>query len=544
MSNPSSHRPRPSASAAPLSAYARIERISEPWSLNRTFAIACTLGLAMLFGSWSASGHYENLVLCAVWLGAVMIIVFVQDHWWSPALIITALAFSTTAAGFPMSGMEIGVVILALTFPVKMAMKTLRKAEPEMSPGILYWLLLGYVCVHAVVIIFYSKVEGVQLRNIVKSYYEAITPLVFYGLLIRFCHTRTVRPTAVALFFTNLLVVAAAILLFVTGVALDPFVSLRISIPWLQEGGIDALRWNAPMLFIGCIAFWPAVRPGIPRFILGVALALASLGTLLSGGRLSMVLCVVAGIFFAAVRRKLWLALPFVVITALTSAFITAVPESLYSLPETVQRALAPLNFSDQKTEVQDSLEGSDNWHKDLRDRSFEYWQADTNSFWLGHGFKAWDYELSDPNDVAPGDYDRWLQKGVEMGLTENMFSAITNIFGLTGLILYGAFLCNLAWSLFKASRISPPGSGARALCEFSLVNLLPAIVLCPFMGGVPSLALAYWTLGLLAARPYIVAAQKAQPAPAPAEQPSFAKPAYAGRTPFAQPPRLRPGRI
>jgi hypothetical protein len=81
--------------AAPLTTRARIERISEPWALNRSFAIAGTLVLAMILGSWVASGEFENLILVGVWFAAVMIIVFVQDYWWSPPLI--SLAFPWAA---------------------------------------------------------------------------------------------------------------------------------------------------------------------------------------------------------------------------------------------------------------------------------------------------------------------------------------------------------------------------------------------------------------------------------------------------------------
>ena len=105
---------RPSPSAASLNNRARLERISEPWSLNRSLAIAVTLVLAMVLGTWAAGGEFEKIILMGVWFAAVMIIVFVRDHWWSPALIITALSFGTTALGFPLSGLEIGMIILAL----------------------------------------------------------------------------------------------------------------------------------------------------------------------------------------------------------------------------------------------------------------------------------------------------------------------------------------------------------------------------------------------------------------------------------------------
>jgi hypothetical protein len=528
--------------AAPLTNYARIERMSEPWSLNRTVAIVVTLALAMIFGTWAASGELENLILVAIWFTATAIIVFVQDYWWSPALILTALTLTTTALGFPLSGMEVGVVILCLTFPVKMAMKTLRKAEPEMSLGVFYWALLGYVAAHAVVILFYNKIEGTfTLKNIVKAYYTVLVPLIFYGLLIRYCHTRTVRPTVVILFFISLFSVTASLFTDLTGLFFDPFTNLKISVAWLDPLGVyNIFRNTAPILFIGSLAFWPAVRPGRDRIILVFAAVVSLLGTLLGSGRLPMATCVAAGIFFAVVRGKLWLALPFIVGTVLISAAITVVPDLNYSLPGDVQRTLAPLNFSQEKTEVQSSLEGSDDWHRDLRTRSIDYWTMDTASFWVGHGYKPWDETILNENDPTENlDTEHLEQLAIEMGRTENMFSSMTNIFGATGLLLYSVFLGNLVWNLYKGRRASPVGSDARALCEFSLINLLAALVFCPFMGGVPGLNLVYWQLGILAARP-LLAGGKLAPVSPLMEIPAFARPALSQQTSGRSPHRFR----
>jgi len=489
------------------SAHTQIERISEPWALNRMVAVGVTLVLAMLFGSWVASGQFSNVVLVGVWFAAAMIIIFVQDQWWSPALVITAISIETSALGFPMSGLEIGMIILAITFPVKMAMKTLRKAEPVMDAGILYWLLLAYVCVHAVIILGYNHLDGVPLKNIVKAYYAAITPLIFYGLLIRYCYTYTVKPAAIAIYTATFIAVFFSIITVVKGIDFQPFSDLKISIDWLSYGGATGVLRNSPVyLFIGSLAFWPATHSPRARFILAMGVCFGLLGVLLGGGRLSLASCILGAASFAFIRKRIWVALPAIVLTALISVLITAKPDVLNSLPGMFQRALTPLNFSDQQTDVEQGLEGSDDWHRDLRNRSIDYWTQDTKSFWLGHGFKPWDPSLDSEIEAGNFDYEANLQIAIEMGRTENMFSAITNIFGLTGLLLYAAFLIDLAWRLWKAARVSPFGTPARAICEFSLTVLLIAFALSLLGGGPPNITLIYWQLGILAARPYIMA--------------------------------------
>ena len=187
------------------------------------------------------------------------------------------------------------------------------------------------------------------------------------------------------------------------------------------------------------------------------SLALGIGGTLLSSGRTALFYCFAAGMFFAVVRRRFLLAVPVIVIAAIAAAFITFKPDALYSLPDSAQRALTPLNFSEQKTQVQEDVGESDRWHKELRDDSIPYWMEDTNSFYLGHGFKSWDDSIviGEGNNV---DFETIKRFAIEMGATENMFSSITNIFGLTGLVLYGGFLIQLAWFLWKGRRLSPPG--------------------------------------------------------------------------------------
>jgi hypothetical protein len=122
------------------------------------------------------------------------------------------------------------------------------------------------------------------------------------------------------------------------------------------------------------------------------------------------------------------------------------------------------------------------------------------------------------------------------------MFSAITNIFGAVGLFLYGGFLIQLAMRLWKGAKISPDGSTAKALCEFSFVNLVTALGFCAFEGGTPHINLIYWMLGVLAARPYLAVAGK-EPAAVLVETPSFARPATAERIRRQGPARLQPRR-
>jgi hypothetical protein len=487
----------------------QLERISEPWFMNKVVAVVGAFVMAIVLASLAASGQFEVLILVAVWVAAVLVIVFVRDYWWSPAIIVATSTLTTRAVGFNLTGLEVGLVVICLTFPVKLAMKTLWPAKPKMDPGLFYWALLAYVAIHAVVIFYYSKIEGEPgIQNIVKSYYGVLAPLVLFGLLMRYCNSRTVFPTVAIVFGIWIVTTIISIFVYIFNIQINELTALQLNVEFADAMVSPGfLRQSGPSLFVTAIAFWPVARSNPIRALLGFSGVLGIIATLYGGGRVAMFSCIVAALFFAVVRRRFWLAVPVVVGSVVTIGICTLEPDFIYSLPDTFQRALTPLNFSEQKTEVQSSVVESDRWHEELREDSLTYWNADTNSFFLGHGFKGWDQSLTDP---TINDFDGRKLVAIQMGLTENMFSAITNIFGLTGLILYAGLLIQLAWRSWEGRRLAPERSVARAMCEFSFVNLVTCIVLAPLLGGVPGIGLIYWVLGVLAARPYLAAPEPA----------------------------------
>jgi len=201
------------------------------------------------------------------------------------------------------------------------------------------------------------------------------------------------------------------------------------------------------------------------------------------------------------------------VVGGIACAF-TVDPEIMYSLPGNFQRALTPLNFSEEKTEAQMTAVGSDQFHDRLRTDSVAYWTQDTTSFFLGHGYKSWDDSLDSAESL---DLDTQVRFAVEMGATETMLYSLLNIFGLAGVVLYGALLIYLAFSLWRARGRCPERSPERAICEFSFVLVATAILLSPLSGGFTGITIIYWLLGILAARPYIGMAESAAPVPAAA---------------------------
>jgi hypothetical protein len=485
-------------------------QLGETQSMNFWIGLLGGLAVAVLFGWVVGAGKIEAFILMAVWFLAAFVIVFIHDYWWAPLILITALSFKTYALGFAMTGLEIGMVILALTVPVKLAIRTLTPAKPKLEPGLIFWMLLLYTSLHFVVIYHYSKMEGIgQLKNMIKAYYQALVPLAVYWLLIKYCHTRTVKPVMQALIGIYFVVVLVAIPIILLGIQVPPFTQLRIQVDWADAmSAFGAQRQNAPLLFIISIAFWPALRTLLPRLFLSMCMVVALAGTVVSAGRAATGGCLAALGILCLIRKKfVLLSLAAASVVAL-SAVITANPEVLHALPDQVHRALVILNFSEQTTSIQDTTDLSDQWHEDLRKDSIPYWFQDLKSFFLGHGFKSWDESYTMRQDYG-ADYFRAKTMAIQMGRTENSFSAITNIFGLIGLLLYVGLLVHMAKELWWGHKLAPPFSYERANCEFSLTYLLLTLVFFPFFGGVPNINLIFFQLGILAVRPYLAEAKE-----------------------------------
>lgn len=63
----------------------QMQRIEEPWFLNKVVAIGGGFLLAIVLAYFCAMGDIESLILAAVWITSIAIIVFVRSYWWSPS---------------------------------------------------------------------------------------------------------------------------------------------------------------------------------------------------------------------------------------------------------------------------------------------------------------------------------------------------------------------------------------------------------------------------------------------------------------------------
>jgi hypothetical protein len=488
--------------------------VNRPVMLPQAVVAALVIVVAAYLGYTIGSAEFSTLITIAVAAAILSILGFVGDYWWAPLVLISALTFRTNFLGFMMTGLDIGVVVLVVLLPLKLAVRRLRLVLPRLRPGKSFLLLFGYVTVHAVAIILWNKYHGVPLKNIIKAYYSVLAPLCFYPLLLRYCNPRTVRRTAIWTFAIYAFVIAVSVPVIWSG-AFIPFLNGRYFLfDWTHASvALAAVRSYSPLLLAAMIAVWPATRSPLAQALVLAVLLVAVIGTLISASRAAMVMCLIEIAVFLVLRHKLWLLVPFIIATAGATFIISSNPDVLYDLPVPIHRALTPFNLSSHHTAVQNAALASDQWHEDLRRDSFTYWTSDLWSFLVGHGFKPWDESFNTGPEFTAF-YEDAKRVAIQMGRTENLFSAVTNIFGVVGLVLYAALFWQIARTLLEARRAAAAHPFAKAVADFSFVTLLTSLVFALFAGGVPGINIIYWQLGILACRNYLGHTVKRAPDP------------------------------
>jgi hypothetical protein len=480
--------------------------IETPGGLAPVVGLIVGLGVAVLYGLLIGGTELQTVVFLSAGFVFVFMLVAAGDYWWALLVILAALGISTGQFGFNLTGFEIGFVAVIVAYLIRSALRAMREVRPAVGLGVPFWALFLYLVVHTALVVTYHRYQGTPgLKNIVRGYYSALAPLAFFYLLAHFCHPRTVKP--VVAFFVGAIT-------FTTSVALPVFLfeaapgflrEAPFSFAWLDSEGSGATLRGGPILATFAVALWPFAHGLVRKAALAALLGLSLLAATASSGRLAFAGVLLAVLLFLVLNRK-WMALGGAgAVLGLVMLVVTTSPGVLDPLPKSMQRAVAPLNVA-ERSNAENNL--SDKWHHELRTDSFKYWTESFATFYFGHGYGAWDESLNGDAQWNR-DFEYAKKMAVQMGKTENAFSAITNIFGLIGLLLYLWFLWNVGKQLFKARKLAPVGSFARAMCEVSLVYLEMFLLLSLLQGGVPGWEVFYFQLGLLAARPLLAAKEE-----------------------------------
>lgn len=478
------------------------ETVETPGRFSAIVGGLAGLMIAVVYGLMIGGTELSTVAAISAALVFIFLLVVAGEFWWALLVLATASGLRTSEFGFRMTGFEIGFVAVVAATLIRMALRSMKKYRPPVGLGLPFWALALYLVLHAALVVTHEKfTDPLALKNIVRGYYSVVAPLAFFSLLGFYCHPRTVKPVILALLGVMIATTVFAIPIWLFGLNLTLPEEIPVGFAWLDSNESGGVLRAAPILAVFAIALFPTAR-SLPRsWMIGGVFVLALLAATLSSGRLALASVMLVSVLFLGLNRK-WgacalgaLGVGMLVIVA------TNYPEWIDKLPKTAQRAISPMNLAHSHLKDETSL--SDRWHEELRKESFDYWTETWVTFLFGHGYGRWDSSLSG-DEMWHRDFDYAKKLAIQMGKTENVFSSITNIFGLTGLLLYAWFTFYLGKSLLHARSLAPPRSFEKAMCEVSIVYIAMFLILSPFAGGAPGWDLFYWQIGLLAARPLL----------------------------------------
>lgn len=494
------------------------ETVETPGRLSAIVGGVGGLILSVLYGLLIGGTDLQTVAILSLLLVFTFLLVVAGEFWWALLVIATACGVNTSEFGFKMSGFELGFVVVVVSYLIRVTLRAMTKFRPATGLGVPFWALFLYLIIHSALMITYHRYEDPSsIKNIMRGCYSVLAPLGFFLLLGHYCNPRTVKPVTLAFLIVTSLITIVAIPIWLFGIDLDRRMELPFSLMWLSPLGAAGMLKSGAVLANFGIAFLLTARTTPRRWLMLGLIGLAFVGSAASGGRLAFASVFLVVALYLALKRQWNACAACAAGLVLLILISTKSPEFVSSLPITAQRALSPLNLGDSDIKRRD--ETSNQWHRELREDSFDYWTESWVTFLFGHGYGGWDYSLSgDENWNRDFEYAKKI--AVQMGHTENAFSSITNIFGLTGLLLYGWFGCTVFRETWRARKLAQRRSFEEAMCDVSLVYMTSFTLLLPFAGGAPGSELLYWQLGLLAARPLLGKAENKELIGAPKPRP------------------------
>jgi hypothetical protein len=241
-----------------------------------------------------------------------------------------------------------------------------------------------------------------------------------------------------------------------------------------------------------------------------IAIAIFFLALMYGGGRSSLLGGIIFFVPWLAIRGK-WRQIftgGWLLIVACALLFIighTIDKNELENLPKSVQSIQRSFSiFFPTENSENLHMEGSDAWHKDLREGSWDYAHQEMNTILIGNGFKGWDDSINMAMFTFGEAYYSAVKIAIRMGASEALFFSILAIFGWVGILLYFGFMIEIMRRYIKVFKFCPKGTLAYALCEFSFCNIFVTMVISPLGGAIPSYNMIFWMIGFIAAKPYM----------------------------------------
>lgn len=498
-----------------------IDRFAHP-DLKIPTAIGIGLGLAIGLGMWAGSGDFEKLKMVGAGAVGLVFVLFFLRHIWVVGLLISFCMFYQMGFGFTMGEMELSLAAAGIFF----AMTWWRKKKMERPPSLesssfkvlntLAILWLVYVFGHTVFNIYdpYRPSEF-ALKNLLKNvegWTGAVLLMAYFGNRPQYLVVQKNFPVRIVWCLAIGLTINIGIQvfkeIFMGGVPVeddpdDPMgMANFVTVPLLNlMENPYALRAVPPiaLLFCGAIIVtrWFKEQPLKTRRLYYFVMAESLFGSILSGGRATVIFVLTLFAVFLIIQRRIGLLIGLFSMAALLIGTANLLPGVVKSAPSGVRRAL---NWAliEKDSEMSDLINDSSNWRLTLFRRALDEWRSDPRIYWFGRA--TYSYGMDDVIAMQiSGNQEATVESALRRGATHNMITDLLVTYGLCGLVLffglYFAFLYFL-WALYRNRQLDEL---ARALALVMLISLTSAFAYGVLGGGNIPVPQAWFYLILIA---------------------------------------------
>jgi hypothetical protein len=492
-------------------------------------------------GASVGEGNYLPLI-ALIGFGAFLFFISGGSRFTFHALVFFVLLGGSFLVGFRVSPTEQFLLLSAmlfviswwrqpppLSFPAEIPVGSFRFVQTMLLVWTIFVLLHG---------LLHITVYDEGLKNIAKSYIATSAP---YFILLFF----SIRPTTLKLpkdYAKIFVLILFIVLVFSVGIrayqtffgstatSLNPGetdMAEAFTLPMIRfEESVYALRAIAPISMLWGILILTSKQAGFQSLFwrfLGLQITfIATLGSLFSGGRASLVLglaFITIALFLRKQRASLFVgicAAALIIVTAnVFSDFVN------YRAPAQISRTLQWV-LLEKNEAVAAAIEGSSSWRLELARKAIEEWRSDFKTMIIGWGFRG----ISDSDMAVAGiagasysrvddDFAHYIS--IKRVATHNLFTDLLVAFGVIGAIFYYTLL--LSFMVFTAkvyARMSPTSPHKDfTLATMSLV--WGSAIVANFAGSFLSPVVLLYLLIL------ICALFQQREAPLPVEEP-FAK--------------------
>lgn len=466
--------------------------------------------LAIILGLASGSGNSTQIGKVFIIIGFITYTISIQQYTWKIIYFLACLGFTYIPGGFAFTTPEITCAGLFGLFVATWWCKDKPGLPVEMEQVpfklfnfcLLAWVI--YTIGHAGYTIFDPiKPDEVAIKNLLKTYmsWTGVPLAILYfvnrpqTLKVNKDFPRTI---GAILLFGLTINLAIRIYAFCTGrFGGDDTLTLmeindslfRIPIIGATEN-IYVFRTLGPTAILISIAYlsseWIRAQQRRQRIIFQLCLLFGIIGTLISGGRASIIIAITftALIFFLQKKYHQLLGVGFFSLITIVLINILYHTGAMQHMPPMVLRSSSGLIIN-KGAEAKNAFHGSNDWRYDLFEAAINEWKSDPRIFWFGRS--TYSYGEIDILDIKLHGGEGVMNASLRRGTTHNLITDILIVFGLSGFCLFMALIASflwVTWGIYRYRFYPNVEASVRSLALIAFVSTAGSVGYGMIAGG------------------------------------------------------------